>query len=298
MLQYSYDTNGALKSDNTLPPGNYTLTCKYNGAANFAVSSCSGIPFVVLPQPGAIVIPAPVNTGTTVAPVWYSGVKPCIPAELYSKGNFTPLLSGSCSPISNTSTGTTGYTTTGTAVVAIAQGATSDATIFMIPSNTLTGKLTFSCSGLPADSTCTFSPTSIALTPGSAFPTPVYVDLTFWNDLQPGSVPGVGMLHSPTLGHSRKSAVYAEILGWPLTFASLCLLLRLRRRSTALKLLAMLLLLTGSALTFTGCAGPGDYKAVLTPTGTYPVTFTVTNGTASTSVVIYYVVTPGNPSFE
>jgi DNA-binding beta-propeller fold protein YncE len=303
-INYCYDDNGATSpvdnkgnacNNDSLPPGDYTLTCKYNGAANFAISNCAGIPFVVLPEPGAIVIPAPVLTNTST---WYSGVKPCIPAQLYQAGTFTPVLGQSCPSISNTSTGVTGYTSTGTAVVAVAQGATNDATIFMIPSNALTGSLTFSCSGLPADSTCTFSPTSIPLTPGTGFSTPVYVDVTFWNDLQPGSVPGVGLNHSPTLGQSRKSAVYAEIIGWPLTFASLFLLLRLRRSSAALKLLAMLLLITGSALTFTGCAGPGDYKAVLTPTGTYPVTFTVTNGTVSNSVVIDYVVTPGNPSFE
>jgi hypothetical protein len=297
-LTFIYDSNGNLVSDNTLPPGNYTLTCTYNGAANFAISNCAGVTYVVAPQPGSIVIPAPVNTGTTTAPVWSSGVKPCIPAQLYLPGQFVPALSKSCPNETNVSTGQTGYTSTGTAVVAVGQGATNDATIFMIPSNTLTGTLTFTCTGMPADSVCTFSPTTIALTPGTAFPTPIYVDVTFWNDLQPGSVPGVGALKRPAIRHQTSGIQMAEMLGWPLTLLGLVGLLRLRRRSGSLTLVALLLLMVGSTLTFSGCAGPGDYKAVLTPTGTYPVTFTVTNGTVSTSVVIDYVTTPGISSIE
>ncbi len=302
-LEFCYTTSGSVSptdakgnacDNNILPPGTYTLTCTYNGAANFAISNCANITFVVLPQTGAISIQPPVLENGN----WYSGVKPCVPSSLYISGSFTPVLSQSCPNITNASTGTAGYTSAGTAVVAIAQGSTTDATIFLVPSNTLTENITFSCSGLPADSTCTFSPTSIALTPGTEFPTPVYVDVTFWNDLQPGSVPGVGRLRAPTLGHSRNSVVLAEMIGWPLTLAGLFLLLRLRRRSAALKLLTLLLLMAGSTLTFTGCAGPGDYQAVLTPTGTYPVTVTATNGTVSTSVVIDYVVNTGINPFE
>jgi hypothetical protein len=292
-LSYAYDNNGNLVpgSNNTLPPGNYTLTCTYNGAPNFATSNCSGIPFVVAPQSGSIVIPAPVFNGK----IYNSGVKPCVPAAL---SLYTPSLGQNCPGVSNSSTGTTGYTSTGTAVVAIAQGATADATIFMIPSNTLAGKLSFTCTGLPADSTCTFSPTSIPLTPGTGFQAPLYVDVTFWNDLQPGSVPGVGSLNRPAIHQQKSGIMLAEMLGWPLTLLGLVGLLRLRRKSGSLTLVALLLLMVGTSLTFTGCAGPGDYHAVLTPTGTYPVTFTVTNGTVSTSVVIDYVVTPGIKSIE
>jgi hypothetical protein len=293
-LSFVYDSNGNLVSDNTLPAGNYTLTCTYNGAANFAISNCAGIPYVVVAQPGSITIPPPVSTGTTIN----SGVKPCIPAQLYLPGQFTPSLSKSCPNQTNNSTGQTGYTASGTAVVAVGQGATNDATVFMIPSNTLTGTLTFTCTGMPADSVCTFSPTSIALTPGAAFPTPIYVDVTFWNDLQPGSVPGVGALKRPTIRRQKSGSMLAEMLGWPLTLLGLVGLLRLRRKSGSLTLVALLLLMVGSTFTFTGCAGPGDYKPVLTPTGMYPVTFTVTNGTVSNSVVIDYVTTPGLTSIE
>ena len=62
--------------------------------------------------------------------------------------------------------------------VETAQRSTTDATIFINASNTVSGTLTFSCSGLPAFSNCTFSPTSIPLTAGSTYAGPVYTDMT------------------------------------------------------------------------------------------------------------------------
>ncbi|MDR3736883.1 MAG: Ig-like domain repeat protein, partial [Acidobacteriaceae bacterium] len=72
--------------------------------------------------------------------------------------------------------------------VGTAQGSTVDVTIFVQPSNTLSGTLTFSCSGMPANSVCTFSPTTYALTPGTTPPVWVPITMTLWTDIQAGTV--------------------------------------------------------------------------------------------------------------
>jgi hypothetical protein len=52
--------------------------------------------------------------------------------------------------------------------------------------------------------------------------------------------------------------------------------------------------MVGSALTLSGCAGPGIYHPNLTPTGTYAVLITATgpNGITS-STTVEFTVTPG-----
>jgi hypothetical protein len=173
--------------------------------------------------------------------------------------------------------------------VATADGSTTDATIFITPTNTVGGTITFSCSGLPANTACTFQPTSIALTASTSYATPVYTDVTFFTDVKPGNL---SELARPGNGISL-----AMVFGWPLTALSLVALLSLRRRKSlrGLSLLAMLVLMAGTALTFSGCAGPGDYTASLTPAGTYPITITVkgTSGVSSSTIVDFTVTAPG-----
>jgi hypothetical protein len=122
------------------------------------------------------------------------------------------------------------------------------------------------------------------------------VDVTFWTDLQPGTVPTTGKLIKPSLGDQHRSIALAEMIGWPLTLLGLVGVLKLRRKTKlrGLALVALLSLMSGSALTLSGCAGPGDYKAVLTTAGVYPITITVTNGTVKSSILVYFNVTsPG-----
>jgi hypothetical protein len=173
--------------------------------------------------------------------------------------------------------------------VAVAQGSTTDVTLFITPTNTVSGNLTFACSGLPANSTCTFSPTSIALTAGTTLASPVYTDVTLWTDLQP--------VTTAELRHQNGNITLAAILGWPLTLAGLLGLVRLRRRRgrlNGLVLMALVMVLAGASLALNGCAGPGAYTPNFTSAGSYPVTITVTGPNVSQSTVIYFTVTsPG-----
>jgi sugar lactone lactonase YvrE len=278
-LFYIYDNNGILAFNSSLAPGTYTLTCTYSptsSTGNFSGSTCSPVSFVVVAQTPAI----------TLTP------RGCVPSSIYMPGTSTAGLALAC-PYAQFVGGVPN--------VAVAQGSTTDATLFITPTNTVAGTLTFSCSGLPANSTCTFSPTSLTLSATSTFAPPVYTDVTFWTDLQPGTVPGTtARLNAPTLGHTHSGVTLAAIIGWPLTLLGLCGLL-LRRRKLAhlrgLTLMALAFVMAGSALTFTGCSGgPGAYHAVLTPAGTYPITVTVKGANLSQSTVIDFTVTsPGIP---
>jgi hypothetical protein len=185
----------------------------------------------------------------------------------------------------------------------VVQGSTTDATIFITPTNTLAGTLTFSCSGLPANSTCTFSPTSLTLAASANYATPVYTDVTFSTDLQPGTVPGAASLNTPTFGRGHTNVNLAAILGWPFTFIGIGGLIIRRRKfihMRSLNLMALLFVMGGRALTFTGCSGgPGAYHAVLTPAGTYPITITVNvPSITKTTIVDFTVTSPGIPGQE
>jgi sugar lactone lactonase YvrE len=274
-LSQAVDSNGYVVSDTTLPPGTYAMTCTYNGAANFAVSNCPSTSFTVTPQ----------VVGFTLTAI------PCPAVDLYLPGTSVAGKSASC-------TSGTQYLPTpagGIPTVATAQGSTADATIFIQASNTVSGTLTFSCAGLPAASTCTFSPTSVTLVPSTTFANPVYTDVTFWTDLQPGFI--TSELRTPSIGNGKSSRVYAAMFGWPMTLIGLTALVCLRRKQSthrAISLLGLLLVMVGSSLVMTGCAGPGAYVPVLTPAGTYPITVTVKgNGATQSTVVNFIVASPG-----
>jgi sugar lactone lactonase YvrE len=268
---------GVEVSNTTLPPGTYTLTCNYTGSSNYAASACAGITFTVLaPAPG---ISSIVGRGCSLAVLTISFTVTAVDTNPCNGEQFL----------------------NGAPEVSTAQGSTTDATLFIQPTDTLSGTLTFSCSGLPTNSTCTFSPTSIALTAGTSHVTPVAVDVTLWTDIQPGTVPHAALKYpsiGPNTANAHRGVLLAEVLGWPLTLLGFAGLLFRRKlgRIRGLALVALFTLMTGSALTLTGCAGPGVYQAALTPAGVYPITITITNGSVTATTLVYFNVNaPGIP---
>lgn len=163
--------------------------------------------------------------------------------------------------------------TTGTA-----QGSTGQTLLTLSPQNTVSGTVTFSCSGMPAHSDCTFSPTSLVFTPTSALPTPQSTSVTFFTDVPDSALSG------------------SSLLGWPVLLTSLLGMLAFRRKLRRVRLLAAIALfgiLAGGAMVLSGCAGPsktptitpvGIYNVVISvqgtnaPVATVPITFTVTAG--------------------
>ncbi len=266
-LVFYVTTNGTLYTgsggDGSLAPGTYTLSCVFTGpsGSNYAGSNCAPVQFTVLPQVAAF----------TLVP------RGCIASALYPGGQFTAELGSQCAnPVF----------TNGVPTVATADGSTTDATIFLLPSNTVSGTVTFACSGLPTNTACTFQPTSLTLTPGTAYAPPVYTDVTFFTDVKSTSA----------IAKPASSTTLAFMIGWPITLFSLIALLVLRRRNSVrgLSLLTLFVLMVGTALTFSGCAGPGNYTPSLTPAGTYPITITATGaGITSTTVVDLTITAPG-----
>ena len=279
-LSTIYDTNQSVIVDNTLPAGAYSLTCAYSGATNFAPSNCAAFKFTVAASPATFSLKP---RGCGAVSLQESGTT--ITGEGIGCATGVELFNGPAP------------------VVATAQGSTTDATIFINLTNTVAGTLTFSCSGLPAASTCTFSPTSVTAVPSTGAVAPLFTDVTLWTDLQPGTVPtttsrNVAPPASPSFGQRGNSTQLAFLLGWPFTLLGFAGLLRFRRRSghvRALTLMALVMLMAGSALTLSGCSGgPGAYKPNLTPAGTYPITITVKGaGITQSTVVDFTVAAPG-----
>jgi Bacterial Ig-like domain (group 3)/NHL repeat len=242
--------NGVQQSNTTLLPGTYSITCTYSGGSNYAGSSCAAATLVVVPDQPTL----------TLTP------RGCGASQLYFAGTSTPGIAQPCTSGAGTPTE---QFKNGIPNLAVAQGSTTDATIFISPSNTVTGTLTFSCSGLPTASTCTFSPTSINLAGSPNYVPPTYTDMTLWTDLQPGT--GTARLARPTLGAHSDGISLAALLGWPAAVLALFGMLMLRRKSSrgrALQWLLVLVAMVSSSVGITGCGGgPGAYQVNPTPAG-------------------------------
>ena len=214
------------------------------------------------------------NTKTNVFPSY------CFNASYSGDANYLPLMFQSCpSP--------TFQTALQASAVSIPQYGTA---IDFISVNAFFGysssNIQITCSGLPADSICRSSPSVDMVAQDSS----TSVQLQVFTAVNPNSA---SMERGPL---DRRLLPRA-------TTAALCLLLivpvgRYRRRFqkplTALMFsLLMLMVLVG----FSGCGSDTSVNPVLnTPTGTFPITVTATDGTITTSVVLTLTVTPGTPA--
>ena len=152
----------------------------------------------------------------------------------------------------------------------VISGATATSTITITPSGGFSQQVSFSCSGLPQNASCSFSPATV--TPsgtGTAMST-----LT----IQTGMASAA--LHQPALpGHGSGGTTMLAFLGGGVFLG--WTLLR-RRKSKSLRYVQLglaLMILAASAVV--GCGGSA--KPTTTPTGTYQVTITGTAGSATQS---------------
>ncbi len=171
-----------------------------------------------------------------------------------------------------------------TSVASTQQGATTELDLFITPSNTLNGKVTFSCSGSPADSNCGFSPTTLVFAPSALAATPQFTQVTFWTDINPAVISA------------------SSLVGWPLFLLSLVAFLGLRRRARTIKPLLLIALfgtLIGSSFILTGCGNSGRNAVYLTPTGTYTINVSATGPNGQTiTLPVTFTVAPGLPGQE
>ncbi len=141
---------------------------------------------------------------------------------------------------------------------------------FNVAQTVYSGAITFSASGLPANSAVSFSPASIAATGCSTTNTVAVSILT-----QQGSV----ALSSFGLGGKRPWGIFTTLLGLGMALA-----IGMRRRRAPLRYgsfwMALAVLLATSG--FAAC-GSGVTAAPRTPAGTYTVSITATGSTGTTS---------------
>jgi sugar lactone lactonase YvrE len=241
-----------------------TITASVAGALNGNVNFISGGTILGSAQPGLVsgsttVYMARLET-TTIPNGTYS-----VYAEYVGNSNYTKSDSAAQQLIIS---GPAVYLVSNTYNVTATASVPGVANLTVASLGGLTGPTYLSCSGLPANATCQFAPGYITnLTPNVSNP----VTLQFVVDHTDGTpLPPIASLRS------RSEVVFACLLGVP----ALLLMRRRKRMTGALTLTAVLLLLPLVA-TVSGCSS-GANAAVVTPSGTYPIT--VTAGVSTSSI--------------
>jgi hypothetical protein len=160
------------------------------------------------------------------------------------------------------------------ASVSVASGGTGTATITATPAFGFASAITFACSGLPLDSTCTFSPATVTPSGSAATTT-----LTIATNVATASL----RKNSPTQQPNERTPLLCIALLGAIG------LLRVRRQHRALlrgarnltALAVLLLALAGGALI--GCGGGSSNS---TPAGTSTVTITATGGSQTQTTTL------------
>jgi len=156
---------------------------------------------------------------------------------------------------------------------AVSAGDATSLTLTLTPANGFNGTATFSCAGLPQETTCAFSPASVTLD---------------------GTNPATAEVSIRT---TQRSAAPPPVRPWPrlpwlfglMVFAVLARLARMaRRRVPAFAALATALLLF--ALFLASC-GQDYYNIRGTPQGTYTILVSSTSGEATHSFIVSLTVT-------
>jgi photosystem II stability/assembly factor-like uncharacterized protein len=165
-------------------------------------------------------------------------------------------------------------TPTGTATVTAGQPATY--TITITPSGGFNTAVNFACSGLPAQTSCTFNPTSV-IPNGAAASTTLTITTTARGAASPATNLGAGLITGGS-------------------FFALALVFGLTDKKRRLHVLCMGLVVAGLLGAMVACGGGGGNPSPTptpisgTPAGTFNVTVSATSGSIAHSSVITLVV--------
>jgi hypothetical protein len=150
----------------------------------------------------------------------------------------------------------------------VARGQTVKAQLTITANGGLFGTITFACSGLPAESTCTFNPATLTATPGQASTTTLSIGTT---------APSAALRDLLPVARGTMTAL-AFLLIVPFCSGR-------RRQWFRLSLLIGVLTLTTWTL---GCGGSGSSSNGSTdtgsPTGSYTVTVTATSASGGVTI--------------
>jgi hypothetical protein len=308
----------------SLAAGSHSITAGYGGDSTFgtATSAASTIVITALAAPAvALTVPATAVAGSSVTlsvKVSGSGATPT-GSVTFLDGTTTlntATLTGGAASYSTSSlavgehsitadyTGDTNYsagvsaaqTLTITAPAAdfaitanptsatIAAGATTTSTISITPSNGFNSATALSCSGLPANATCSFSPAS--LTPGgssaatSTLTIATNVSASSSAALRTGSNGQV----SARLTLAGSGGALLALLCWPASWSRSW---RRNKRQAWVRMLAILAFSVIGVQALAGCGGSSKAKSgSVTPAGTSTVTITGTAGSVTHSTTL------------
>lgn len=158
-----------------------------------------------------------------------------------------------------------------TPVLTVKAGQTTTATLALTPINGFSGSVNLACSGLPADATCSFAPSMVALSSSAPASTTLTISTnTAMAKLAP---------------HGPSSATYAELAVFPAGLLLLGLLSR-RRNTAGIRMLVLAVVAVAGASAITGCGGSTMAPLPVTPTGTSTVTVTATSGAVTQTATI------------
>jgi hypothetical protein len=164
------------------------------------------------------------------------------------------------------------------ATLTVAQGATGTVLASLAGNSTFNGAVTITCSGAPAETSCTASPANFTLSAGQSAAVSIVVTTTPPNDTYQAN------------GSSPKPPLVSPLSGLSLAGLAFALWPRRRRRFSLLGLFAVVTLALGAAGALTGCSnGAPTYAG--TKAGTYTLTITATSGGLTQALPIALTVT-------
>jgi hypothetical protein len=161
----------------------------------------------------------------------------------------------------------------------IQAGQSGTVTLTLTPAGGYTGTVNLSCTGLPSEASCTFSPSALTPSGNSAVTGQLTISTTAASSAslgnhQPANIPWI-----PT-----GTLALAGLVGLAISPA------RNRRWNSRLRVMSMLLILTAGWISLQGCGGGGNSgtKNAGTPPGTYAINVTAggSNSEAQHSVAL------------
>jgi hypothetical protein len=186
----------------------------------------------------------------------------------------------------NTATASVGVTVTAAAPaftmtasqgsLSLSQGATGTVTLNLAANGTFASAISFTCSGAPAQTSCTVSPGSVSLTANQGSNVTVVVATTPPNNTY----------------QANEHAPWLKAMGGVSVAGLLLLMIPRRRRFSAMLTLGLLAVLSlGTLAALTGCSGGSGNKYSGTAAGTYTLTVTGTAGSITQSQTITLTIT-------
>jgi uncharacterized repeat protein (TIGR03803 family) len=295
----SADLSGGVATYNYNPSSlaldTYQITATYSGDGTFAESTSPAQTLTVTSAPSAATPTLSPPSGsyssaqtvtisdtTTGATIYYTndGTAPTTSSAVYSgpltvDSTETINAIAAASGYSNSAVATATYSfapdyqlSVTPSTVTIAAGQSGTATFTVTPMNGFNSQVSFTCSGLPSEATCSFAPSSV--TPSGS--TPVSSTLTV------STTAASAALRGPNRAHYLTYALLLPCFGMIFSFAARRT--PVLRGSRFLGMLALVALAAG--LTSCGSSSNGNSGASGTPAGTSTITLTAsTSGTGA-----------------